>query len=105
MNGLLDTDGKLHPCEPYGHMALAKDIVSVMNISVATGFEAEEYLQKQGWIVVRTRDVHGLIGCFTGNGEERYHLTYQQKNWLHLWYANMNTECRKSVDKLFAMDK
>ena len=105
MNGLLDLNGKLHQCEPYGHMELAKTIVSGMGVPVATGYEAEDYLQKQGWLVVRTRDIYGLTGYYIGEGKERYHLTAPQKDWLNSEYANMLEECQKSVDRLFAMDK
>ena len=105
MNGLLDLNGKLHVCEPYGHIELAKAIVSGMGVSSANGLKAEEYLQKLGWVVVRTRDVYGLIGHYIGDGEERYHLTKAQKEWLNKAYEQMNDECRKSVDKMLEWDR
>ena len=107
MNGFLDTEGKLHPCEHYEHLDLAFDIVEEMGVIVHNRLEAEEYLQKLGWVCVRTNDVYGLIGCFKDieNGkEERYHLTKEQREWFNNNYENMTMACRESVDVMFDWD-
>lgn len=108
MNGLLDTSGILHPCEHFEHLDLAYDTIENMGVSVSNRLEAEEYLQKLGWIVIRTRDVYGLIGNFKdyeSGSEERYHLTEEQKKWLNDHYEEMTTACRETVDEMFEWDK
>lgn len=108
MNGILDLEGNIHACEPFEHMDLAYEIVDDMGVSVRNRLEAEEYLQKLGWIVIRTRDVYGLIGNFKdfeSGSEERYHLTEAQKKWLNDHYEEMTTACRESVDKMLEWDK
>ena len=106
MNGLLDTKGNLHKCNAWEHLDKAFTIVENMGVSVANRLEAEEYLQKLGWIIVRTNSVYGLIGYFQENSNTlRYHLTDAQKKWLNKTYEYMTDECRKSVDTLFDMDK
>ncbi len=106
MNGLLDTDGNLHECSSYEHLDKAASIVVNLGISVSNKLEAEECLQKLGWIVIRTNNVYGLIGYFKENSNTiRYHLTDAQKKWLNKTYEYMTDECRKSVDMMFEMDK
>ena len=106
MNGLLDTDGKLHECSSYEHLDKAASIVEKLGISVSNKLEAEEYLQKLGWIIIRTNNVYGLIGYFKENSNTiRYHLTDAQKNWLNKAYKHMTNECRESVDIMFDMNK
>ena len=82
MNGLLDTDGKLHKCNAWEHLDKAFSIVKKLGVSVSNKLEAEEYLQKS-----------------------RYHLTDAQKKWLNKNYEYMTNECRKSVDMMFEMNK
>lgn len=106
MNGFLDTEGILHECSSWEHLDKAEEIVESIGVSISNRLEAEKYLQKQGWVVVRTNDVYGLIGYHKNkHSEERYHLTNAQINWLNNAYENMTTECRKSVDKLFEWNK
>ena len=105
MNGFLDTEGKLHECEAWEHLDEATDIVEKMNITVANRLEAEEYLQKLGWVVVRDRDVYGLIGYYLDGKNERLHLTDAQKAWLNELYGKVNSDCQKSIDELFEWDK
>lgn len=106
MNGFLDTEGNLSKCSSWEHLDKANEIVENMGVSVNNRLEAEEYLQKQGWIVVRTNDVYGLIGYYKNeNSEERYHLTDAQINWLNKTYEDMTPECRKSVDEMFERNK
>ncbi len=94
MNGFLDTEGNLHECEYWEHLDKAFTIVKNMGVFVANKLEAEEYLLKLGWIVIRTKNVYGL-----------YHITQKQKSWLNKAYEYMTDECRESVDMLFDMDK
>lgn len=106
MNGFLDTEGKLHECNFYGHLDKALAIVERMGVPVKNELEAEEYLQKLGWLVIRTNSVYGFIGYFQENSNTlRYHLTDAQKKWLNKFYEYMTDECRESVDMLFDMDK
>lgn len=108
MNGFLDTEGRLHECEPYGHLDMARTIVAQMGISLSyrNPMAAEDYLQKQGWVVIRTRDVYGLIGQYKDSfGSARYHLTSAQKEWLNNAYSEMLPECRESVERLLDWDK
>lgn len=102
MNGFLDTKGNLHECSSWGHLDKAEEIVESMGVSISNRLDAEEYLQKLGWVVVRTNDVYGLIGYFKDEDrEERYHLTEAQINWLNKAYEDMTSACRESVDKMF----
>lgn len=112
MNGFLDPKGKLHKCESHGHLDKAWELVDFLTLTeeldapVRSGVQAEDYLQKLGWIVIRTNDVYGFIGHRKSpNSEERYHLTNEQKAWLNKNYDNMTTSCRESVDELFKWDK
>lgn len=106
MNGFLDTEGNLHECEPWEHLDKAFVIVEDMGVFVANRLEAEEYLQKLGWIIIRTKNVYGLIGCLKENNSTiRYHITEEQKKWLNEAYEYMTDECRESVDMLFDRDK
>lgn len=105
--GFLDTEGKLHKCESWEHLDKAWEIVvDEMGIAVQNRLEAEEYLQKLGWIVIRAKDVYGLIGYYKEQGnEERYHLTDIQKKWLEANYESFNDLKRESVDEMFEWDK
>lgn len=106
MNGFLDTDGRLYECEPWGHLDEAYDIVENMGVPVANRLKAEEYLQKLGWIVVRTHDVYSLIGFFKDDSSGiRYHLTDAQKDWFNKAYEDMTSKCRESIDEMFERDK
>lgn len=105
MNGYLDIEGKLHECSSWEHLDKAKEIVESMGVSINNRLDAETYLQKLGWIVVRTNDVYGLIGyCKKEDSDSCYHLTEKQKEWLNKSYENMTIRCRKSVDKMFERD-
>lgn len=71
--GYLDTEGKLHGCERWGHLDLAWDIVvDQIKHPVANRLNAEDYLMELGWIAVRTHDVFSRIGCIkdTTSGEK-----------------------------------
>lgn len=104
--GFLDTNGKLHECESWEHLYKAWEIVTKMGVAVQGRLKAEEYLQKLGWIVIRTNDVYGLIGHYKEQGnEERYHLTNAQKKWLETNYESFNDLKRESVDEMFEWDK
>lgn len=105
MNGFLDTEGILYECSSWEHLDKAEEIVESMGISISNRLEAENYLQKLGWVVVRTRDVYGMIGCYKEGSRERYHLTDAQINWLNNAYEDMTLECRKSVDEMFEWNK
>lgn len=112
MNGFLDTKGKLHECESYEHLSKAREIVDFLTQTeelkapILNGVQAEDYLQKLGWIVIRTNDVYGFIGHYKSESStERYHLTDKQKEWLNTNYEKMTTSCRESVDELFMWDR
>ena len=75
MNGFLDPKGILHKCEAWEHLDTALEITEDMNPAIHNRLEAEQYLQEQGWIVVRNRDVYGLIGIHYNKKEECLHLT------------------------------
>ncbi len=106
MNGYLDTTGKLHECEHYGHLDLAWELVDAMKHPVRTRLDAERYLQELGWLVVRDHDIYGLIGYIKEDGkEERWHLTDEQKKWLNNVYGAVNNDCRAAIDHIFEWDK
>lgn len=106
MNGFLDTEGKLHKCEAWEHLDYATELVENMGVSINNRLEAEEYLQKLGWVVVRDSDVYGLIGYYKKDSNDiRHHLTDKQKDWLNRAYEEMTLSCRESVDDMFEMDK
>lgn len=105
MNGFLDREGKLHSCNAWEHLDKEAEIVEEMGVEISNGLDAEEYLQKLGWIVIRSRDVYGLIGLYTNGKEERLHLTNVQKEFLNRLYGEVNENCQKSIDELFEQDK
>ena len=104
MNGFLTTNGEFHTCNHWEHLDLAQELVENMNVFVKNRLEAEDYLQSLGWIVVRSRDVYGKIGCRNKDGV-RIHLTDEQKAWLVGHYEEMTNSCRESVDQIFRDDR
>lgn len=105
MNGYLDREGKLRSCNAWGHLDKATEIVSEMGVKIGNRLDAEAYLEKLGWIVIRSRDVYGLIGIHVDGKEERLHLTNAQKEFLNKLYGEVSESCQKSIDKLFENDK
>lgn len=103
MNGYLDCEGNLHPCSAWGHFDKATEIVDGMGVKVYGGFDAEEYLKRHGWIVVRSCDVYGYIGLRIDG--KRLYLTDAQKEFLNKLYGEANENCQKSIDELFDNDK
>ena len=103
MNGYLDCEGKIHTCGAWGHLNKAAEIVKEMGIKVNNRLDAEEYLEKLGWIVIRDSDVYGFIG-FRVDGK-RLHLTDAQKDFLNKLYSEVTERCQKSIDELFENDK
>lgn len=102
--GYLDPKGVLHPCESYGHMELARDLAkSLGNNECKTGFDAELFLQQQGWIVIRSRDVYGMVGYLSDPYHPK-HLTDEQASWLLEEYAHSNSAKQNTIDKLFKED-
>ena len=102
--GFLDTEGILHPCDSWGHMDLALDITDDMGLSFYNRLDAEDYLKKLGWIVIRARDVYGFIGWRNPDTGKRIHLTDAQRDWLIAHYEDMPEVKRKTVDDLFDVD-
>ena len=105
MNGFLDREGKLHSCNAWEHLDKAAEIAEEMGVEISNRLDAEEYLQKLGWIVIRSRDVYGLIGLHADGKEERLHLTDAQKAFLNKLYGEVNESCQESIDELFKNDK
>ena len=101
--GLLDPSGVLHECNSWGHLDAAQDIVEKMDGVPAevkhNRLEAEAYLQGLGWVIVRARDVYGMIG-FLDDNDEVIHLSERQKEWLIAEYGNFPPDKRESVDEL-----
>lgn len=102
--GFLKPDGTLIRCNAWEHMNTAIKIAESMGQSFYSGIKAEEFLQKQGWLVIRTSDVYGLIGVYNPETGKRYHLSDEQKKWLIEHYDNMSPLKRKYVDELFDND-
>ena len=108
MNGFLDREGKLHSCNAWEHLDKAAEITEEMGVKISNRLDAEEYLQKLGWIGIRSRDVYGLIGIYVDGKDgkkERLHLTDAQKEFLNKLYGEVNESCQKSIDELFENDK
>lgn len=103
--GFLNPEGLLFPCNTWEHMSKAIEIAESLGKTFYSGIKAEEYLQKQGWIVVRQSDVYGLIGIYDTETGKKYHLSSKQKEWLIAHYENMSALKRKYVDELFNNDR
>lgn len=107
--GVLTPEGKLIECEPYEHLDLAKELVEKMENVPADAknnrLEAEVYLQKLGYIIVRTHDVYGMIGYIVDDDGHRIHMTQEQKKWLEDNYGDFSKEKRETVDDMFKWDK
>ena len=99
--GILSPNGSFIECESYGHLNLAKEIAEKLNseYSHKDGIECEEYLQKLGYIIVRARDVYGLVGYLDDNNKIIY-LSDEQKKWLEDNYDKFPTDKQRSVDDL-----
>ncbi len=105
MNGFLDREGKLHSCNAWEHLDKAIKITEEMGVKISNRLDAEVYLEKLGWIVIRNRDVYGFIGIHADGKEERLHLTDAQKEFLNKLYGEVSENCQKSIDELFDNDK
>ena len=77
--GFLKPDGTLIRCNAWEHMNTAIKIAESMGQSFYSGIKAEEFLQKQGWLVIRTSDVYGLIGVYNPETGKRYHLSDEKE--------------------------
>ena len=99
--GILSPDGSFIECESYEHLDLAKEIAGKLNgeYSHKDGLACEEYLQKLGYIIVRARDMYGLIGYLDDNDKIIY-LSDEQKKWLENNYDKFPTDKQRSVDDL-----
>ena len=102
MNGFLDTNGVLHQCNAWEHLLKAVKLTEELGVNFYSGIDAEEYLQKLGWVVVRSNDVYALIGIRI-NGK-RLHLTDAQKEYLIKIYGEVNENCQRSIDELLEND-
>ena len=99
--GILSPNGSFVECESYEHLDLAKEIAEKLDSEYAykNGVACEEYLQKLGYVVVRSRDVCGLIG-YLDDSDKVIHLSNEQKKWLETNYDNFPTDKQRSVDDL-----
>ena len=99
--GILSPDGSFIECESYEHLDLAKEIAEKLNSEYQhkNRIDCEEYLQKLGHVIVRARDVYGLIGCLDHDGNVIY-LSDEQKKWLEEHYDEFPTDKQRSVDDL-----
>lgn len=105
MNGFLDREGKLHSCNAWEHLDKAIKITEEMGVKISNRLDAEEYLERLGWIVIRNRDVYGFIGLRANGKKECLHLTDAQKEFLNKLYGEVSESCQKSIDELFDNDK
>ena len=99
--GILSPDGTFIECESYDHLDLAKKIAEELNseYSHKNGTACEEYLQKLGYIIVRARDIYGLVGYLDDNDKIIY-LSDEQKKWLEEHYDEFPSDKQRSVDDL-----
>ena len=97
--GILPPDGQLIPCNSYEHLDIAYELVEKMQHPVANRLEAEFYLQQLGYIIVRSRDVYGLIG-YLDDHDHIICMTTSQKRWLEENYDSFPTDKQKSVDDI-----
>lgn len=57
--GFLDKDGVLYPCNSYGHISKADEIVETFNMRKKGQYDlGEDILLKNGWICIRIADVY-----------------------------------------------
>lgn len=103
--GFLAPNGTMYPCSSWEHLSKAVEIASKLGQSFYNGVDAEEYLQKLGWVVVRANDVYALVGMYHPETKKRIHLTKEQKEWLLSHYEKMSVTKRTFVDELFDNDK
>ena len=98
--GILSPNGSFIECESYEHLDLAKEIAEKLNsdYSHKNGVACEEYLQKLGYIIVRARDVYGLIGYL--NDGKVICLSNEQEKWLENHYDDFQTDKQRSIDDL-----
>lgn len=99
--GILSPNGSFIKCENYEHLALAKEIAEKLNsdYSYESSIACEEYLQKLGYVIIRSHDVYGLIGYLNNDGKV-IHLSDEQKKWLEVNYDKFPTDKQRSVDDL-----
>ena len=99
--GILAPSGELNECNSWEHTELAKELVSDMTDVPAgiNGLEAEEHLQRKGYVVVRARDVYGMIG-YLDDDDNVIHLTEAQRKWLLDEYGNFPDDKQRCVDDL-----
>ena len=103
--GFLAPTGILYPCSSWEHMHKAIEICATLGNFFRRGTDAEDYLMKLGWVVVRAQDVYALIGSRHPETKKRIHLTKEQKEWLLSHYESMSTTKRSWVDQIFENDR
>jgi hypothetical protein len=103
--GILSPNGSFTECESYEHIELAKEIAKKLNgeYSHKNGLVCEEYLQKLGYVIVRSRDVYGLIYYLDDDGKFIC-LSDEQKKWLEDHYDEFPIDKQRSVDDLIDYD-
>ena len=99
--GILSPNGSFTECESYEHLDLAKEIAEKLNseYSHKNRCACEEYLQKLGYIIVRARDVYGLIG-YLDDDDKFICLSDEQKKWLEDNYDDFPIDKQRSIDHL-----
>lgn len=99
--GILKPNGSFIECKSYEHLNLAKEIAKKLysKYSHESDLSCEEYLQKLGYVIIRSYDVYGLIGYLNDDGKV-IHLSDEQKKWLEDNYENFPTDKQRSVDDL-----
>ena len=103
--GILTPQGILIECDSYEHLDLARELIDKISDAptVYSSVDAEIYLQKLGYLIVRSRDVYGLVG-YLDDDNRVIRMTKEQRKWLEDNYAEFPADKQRTVDNLFEHD-
>lgn len=100
--GFLAPTGKLYSCFSYGHMDLARNMCKKLYDKEYMSVEAEDYLLKQGFIVIRGRDAYKTTFDDGGN---IIAITKQQLDFFEEHLCEFNNMQASDITKMIEEDK
>jgi len=107
--GFLAPDGKFTGCQSWEHMYKAPIICEkVFQKKMDSGYQAEQYLLKQGYVIFRARDAY--MNHYKNHGKDDFrcqYLTDKQLEFINLHNAQAdwnNSDQAESINDMVSFD-
>lgn len=98
ISGFLDKNGVLYPCNSYGHISKAEELVEKFNITKGKPYElCEDTLLKNGWICIRVRDVYKSVYDYNCNV---LFITDKQQEFFEKHKSDFNEHQLADIERL-----